>query len=327
MANSFKIPHLISGGVITNYFCTSKCLHCLYRCSPFLDKNYIHPDDLKYFLKIIASKGRATLHIGGGEPFLNFEALKEVVYTISNSTLCLEYVETNSSWFKSKDKAKDWLSQLKHVGLGSILVSISPFHIEHIPFYKVLGVIEAAREVGVHVFPWIESFIPDILKLDINKTHKLDEFIKILGKGYLKEVVERYWIHPGGRAIKFLKRIYKGKSIKEVFLEPNCQQQLLNTSHFHVDLYGNYIPGLCSGICIKIEDITDKISDTKYPLLNLLYHKGVKGLFEFAKKEYGFIETSDYYINKCHLCLEIRDFLIKNKKVTFYELGPIDFYS
>jgi hypothetical protein len=36
-----KIERLASGGIITNYFCTSACRHCLYNCSPRWEKNYI----------------------------------------------------------------------------------------------------------------------------------------------------------------------------------------------------------------------------------------------------------------------------------------------
>ncbi len=35
------ISSLYSGGLITNYYCTSQCRHCLYGCSPKWPKEYI----------------------------------------------------------------------------------------------------------------------------------------------------------------------------------------------------------------------------------------------------------------------------------------------
>ena len=323
---SFEIPELYGGGIITNYFCTSKCKHCLYRCSPNLPKNYIDPNFLKDVLSIITKKGNPILHIGGGEPFLRAKTLKEVIQIVIKHGLFLEYVETNSSWYNGKSQAISVLNSLKEAGLKSILVSISPFHVEHIPFSKTLGVMEAARDVGINIIPWIESFLNDIIKLDINSTHSLEEFQKVYGKRYLMDIVNRYWIHPGGRAIEFLSKLLPLTPLKEILKTSSCQQELENTTHFHIDLYGNYIPGLCSGLSIKVEDLTDKISKTKYPLLNLLYFRGIKGLYEFAKKECGFIEKKDRYLNKCHLCFEIRDFLRKEKNTNFSELNPSEFY-
>jgi len=40
----FTIKKIRSGGLITNYFCTSSCKHCLYKCSPHWEKRYIDPD-------------------------------------------------------------------------------------------------------------------------------------------------------------------------------------------------------------------------------------------------------------------------------------------
>jgi len=37
--SKLKIGRLASGGIITNYFCTSTCRHCLYNCSPRWEKN------------------------------------------------------------------------------------------------------------------------------------------------------------------------------------------------------------------------------------------------------------------------------------------------
>ena len=135
----FVINRLQSGGVITNYFCTSSCGHCLYFCSPRWNKDYIEKGILKEIVEKIRGLGCSSIHIGGGEPFLNLSGLKMVVETCSSANVRIEYVETNSSWYKDMESACKILSSLKKRGLSVLLVSMSPFHNEHIPFFKVKG--------------------------------------------------------------------------------------------------------------------------------------------------------------------------------------------
>lgn len=49
----FSIDRLQSGGVITNYTCTSRCAHCLYGCSPGWPKEYMDRDML---MRVLSSK-------------------------------------------------------------------------------------------------------------------------------------------------------------------------------------------------------------------------------------------------------------------------------
>lgn len=53
-------------------------------------------------------------------------------------------------------------------------------------------------------------------------------------------------------------------------------------STLHVDLFGNYIPGLCSGIGVAIEDLGKPFSREKYPVLTLLAESGIRGLYDMA---------------------------------------------
>ncbi len=94
----FAIKRLFSGGLITNYSCSSNCQHCLYACSPRRRPDYINEDDaLKYF-GLIGSMGCNAVHIGGGEPFLQPEKLSLVLKAASQAGVKIEYVETNSLW-------------------------------------------------------------------------------------------------------------------------------------------------------------------------------------------------------------------------------------
>lgn len=324
-----KIGRLASGGIITNYFCTSACRHCLYNCGPHWEKRYISVEIAEQNLRAVKSLGCSAVHIGGGEPLLRPEELGAVLDAARRWGVSIDYVETNSSWFKDPESAEALLSGLRSKGLHTLLVSISPFHIENIPFARTLGVMDAARRAGVGIFPWVAEFIADLSALDGSRPHALSEFEEQYGHGYLRRILDRYWIHMGGRALDTFRPLLRTKTLEHILREntAGCSRELTDTSHFHLDLFGGYVPGLCSGLSIARDDLGMGLSPYKYPMLNLLGAKGISGFFDFAVLEYGFRPQQAGYINKCDLCTEIRFFLVEAGYDRSKEFGPEEFYS
>jgi hypothetical protein len=323
-----NIKRLISGGLITNYFCTSSCGHCLYNCSPKWQKRYIDADTAERILQTVLSLDCRSVHIGGGEPLLRPDGLAAVLGIAAELDVSVEYVETNSSWFKDIQSAKTLLTDLRKQGLHTLLVSISPFHNEHIPFFKVKGVIEAAGRAGVGIFPWVTDFISDLSQFDAGHTHLLAEFSDAFGRDYLLQVLERYWIHMGGRALETYRPLLGQKTFHQVMDESTatCYGELSSTSHFHIDLFGNYIPGLCSGLAIAIEDLAKPLSNETYPVLTTLGRHGIRGLVKMAAEACGYSPQKDLYINKCDLCTEVRTCMVQTKYNGSDELSPEEFY-
>ena len=89
----FQIKRLISGGIITNYFCTSTCRHCLYNCGPHWEKKYIDRHVAKENLRIVRSLGCRSVHIGGGEPLLRPDHLANVLEVADLFDLVIEIGE------------------------------------------------------------------------------------------------------------------------------------------------------------------------------------------------------------------------------------------
>ncbi len=322
---SLTIKRLHSGGLITNYYCSSKCKHCLYGCSPKWPKQYIDPGTALYNFQKLIFLGCHSIHIGGGEPFLKTEALEKVLNAANQADIHIDYIETNSSWYKSRQQAVDILAKIKSYRVNTILISISPFHNEHIAFKKVKGVSETCLESGVAAFPWIKDFYNEIDAFDDNKNHSLEEYKQQYGSNYVARIPGRYWIHYGGRALLTYKDIYEQQSTAEIIKASKGCQELTDTSHFHVDLFANYVPGLCNGLAIKVKDLGLPLNENDYPILTILYNEGVKGLLRFAENKYGY-SSEETYLSKCHLCLDIRSFLVQKHSLDSIELQPVEYY-
>lgn len=325
MTKDLQIKTLRSGGLITNYYCSSRCRHCLYGSSPKWEKKYVDDAQARQIFKKIRSLGCSSIHIGGGEPFLKISQLLSTVRIAREEGLTIEYIETNSSWFRDDESTCSILKDFKASGVDTLLLSISPFHNEYIAFNKVKGLINSCREAGMNVFPWVRDFYPDINSMDDSKPHGLAEYCKKFGEDYMTEVHHRYGLNLRGRALMTYKDMYPKRSLKDILHSTSGCKELSGVSHFHIDLFGGYIPGLCSGFSIRLEDLGQTISREKYPLITTLYNEGIGGLLTLAREEYSFVPKEEYF-SKCDLCYDIRNFLVIEKKVDSPELQPTEFY-
>ncbi len=321
------IQHLESGGLITNYHCTSRCRHCLYGCSPRWPHDVIDEDMIRANLETIRDLSCRSIHVGGGEPFLHVERLARVLEIANEVGVQVEYVETNSSWYRDQDSACSLLKDLKARGLSTLLISMSPFHNEFIPFHKVKGVSQACLKTGVGAFPWIKAFYREIDSFDDRTTHSLMEYAERFGADYLRTIPSRYWIHLGGRSLATFREVLDTHDPLTI-LNKNAKgcAELHDVTHFHLDLYGNYIPGLCSGLAIRREDLGKPLDPTRYPLLTTLHTKGINGLFRVAREQSDYTPTGRY-LSKCDLCFDIRRHLVQQEGRPSLELQPLWFYK
>jgi hypothetical protein len=323
----FDIQSLAGGGLITTYACTSRCGHCLYASGPERDSAYMDGEIARRACSRIKSLHCNTIHIGGGEPMLNPGALATILETAILEGLCVDYVETNCAWFRNMRSACSLLEKLRDSGLETLLVSISPFHNEYIPLEKVSGVMRACEETGISVFPWVLDFYNDLKEFDTSVPHTREEFLQHFGPDYVNSLAQRYMIHFNGRALSAFEGIFEKKDASAILAEnPYACSEPGDTSHFHIDLYGNYIPGLCAGLALALDDLAEPVGRQHYPLLEMLCAGGINALFEDAVQRYGFAPRQAY-ITKCDLCLHIRSFLAIEKGLRTRELQPVEFYT
>jgi hypothetical protein len=315
------------GGLIVTYACSAACGHCLYRSSGRRDKAYIDRDTAARAFRTAHTLGCDSMHIGGGEPFLKPDALLQVLEAAQAEGVDIDYVETNCSWFKDESTTAELLEQVRRRGCGTLLVSMDPFHNGFVPFRKVKGVMAACRRAGMGVFPWQMEFYADVNRFDDTRTHSLADYQAEYGPDYLPGLLKRYHLTPGGRVFDtFRAYLPKRPPMDTLAHAPAACTNLADASHFHLDLYGNFVPPGCIGLAVAWADLGKPLASGRYPAYTCLHGKGLRELHALAATR-GFTPArADGYVSHCELCAEIRGWLLAHEPQNWPDLAPAEFY-
>ena len=301
---------LMHGGVMANYRCTAACRHCLYACSPERTDGYITEETAGEVAELLRSAGCRSVHIGGGEPFLDFDGLIKLVRILTETGIRVEYIETNAYWAPDSKKCEKYLRELQRAGADALCISVDPFHAEYIPVELPLSLAGMCQRTGYGFFLWQDRYLSVMSRLDRSKLYARDDMEKLISPRYLLETAKSYGIHYGGRAVCIEAEYLPCKPVSAVINNKPCRS-LVSGGHFHVDMYGRYIPPGCTGIAIPLNEAVNCIPEGKYPVYEALLSGGVKNLLEYAAAR-GFTANEDGYPSGCNLCFFIRHWLCEN---------------
>jgi len=318
-----KIPKPFRhAGIMPNYECSSACRHCLYACSPTYEKGkYMDEDTMEEVMALLVEGGCRSVHIGGGEPFLNTDGLKLLLKTAGKHRIVVDYVETNSSWVASSANVLNTLVDILKAGADTFCISIDPFHAEFVPYLKPLHLAKTCEELGIGYFFWHERFISMLKDAEPNIPNDRQTLEKIIGKDYVYDIAKSYGIRMGGRAIG-IELEYSLKFPVEELLK-NAEDRrcdgLISTNHFHVDMYNRFIPPNCTGYVIPMKEVVNGIPEGKYRAFEASFYGGCFALYRLGL-ENGFVPNPKGYATRCALCFFIRKFL--SETGNFPELEP-----
>jgi hypothetical protein len=335
-----RIPAPISGGLILSYRCSASCRHCMYACSPSWPADWISEENLTATLQSLAGRiqpspgGADTmslnhgLHFTGGEPFLNFELLCRAVRTATDLRIPSLFVETNCFWAHTDGETRERMENLRDCGLIGILISINPFYLEYVPFERSERAIRIAREVfGANVTVYQQEYYQRFKRLGIRDRLPIPEYLKLEGEGDFTRNTEFFL---NGRAPYAMGEfdLFPEYPAGRFFSIP-CNPAFLRSWHNHFDNYGNFVPGYCGGLslgdCRRLDALLEDGIDLKArPVLSYIIADNFEGLLAFAQEQ-GYRERRSGYLSKCHLCADIRKFLVRAGD--YPELAPREFYD
>jgi MoaA/NifB/PqqE/SkfB family radical SAM enzyme len=333
-----------SAGLLLTYKCNCACEFCYYNCCP--EKNGLMPVDIAISvwqsLRILVGHS-AKIHITGGEPFLYWDRLEEILKEAEKQNLGkVDLIETNGFWATNEKIIRQRLKRLVELGMHRFKISTDPFHQEYVDIEPIRRLAEIATEILGHervLVRW-QKYLEDSAKMkSLSSAEREQKYISAMNDypcrftgraaGRLAELVASSKLDTGcsmlvedrESKIKVQKSIIKNrvsriKNRESNIASMNCKSDLLGAKGVHIDPFGNVFSGTCSGIIVgnvnqnRLEDIWKQFHPTESELINTLFNYGPYGLLEEAGK-LGY-KKAKFYADKCHLCTHIRQFFFDN---------------
>ncbi|MFQ6126880.1 MAG: radical SAM/SPASM domain-containing protein [Candidatus Heimdallarchaeota archaeon] len=296
---------------LLTFKCPAKCKHCSYKASPNRTGQVKVEIAEGYLKNLTETQPLEAFAIHGGEPFIYFGDMKQILEKAKEADVPQRWVITNGFWAKTKTIASKKLRDLKEAGLTHIVFSVDGFHQEFIPLKNVKIGIETAKCIGFERVV-VDSYFIGHLNTDNlynNATKKALEIIKTIEGVEIK----RYRARFEGRAAEFLTKYIE---LKTEIPTGSCQLpswiggDLKNPEGIEIDYEGNVT--LCPGICIgntntqPLIQIIQSYDYREHPILAPLAQEGPKALFKTARTN-GFQQQK--FVDECHLCFEARKYL------------------
>jgi MoaA/NifB/PqqE/SkfB family radical SAM enzyme len=283
-------------------------------------------------LKRLAGEA-ASVHITGGEPFLNWEHLEAVMRAGKHEKLgAVEQVETNASWAIDAKTIRERLRVLDELGMAKLKISCDPFHQEYVPIERVRLLAAVTEEVlGKErvLVRWqkyltTENTEKKKLVTDYTEESKIQNL-----KSKIIECLRDYPCRFTGRAAESVAELTADKTIEDLAVK-KCCKSFLGAKGVHIDPFGNVFSGVCSGIILgnvakePLEQIWKQIDWRNNEFVDILFASGPVGLLEKVVN-LGY-KKRRYYTNGCHLCTSIRAFAFE-RGLWQAVVGPAHCYS
>jgi len=314
-----------SAGLLLTYKCSASCEFCYYNCTP--QKSGLMSVDTAIAawqsLKTLTGS-RAKIHLTGGEPFLYFETIEQILRKVKKQDLGpADMIETNAFWATSEKIAREKISLLNELGISKLKISCDPFHQAYVDIQPVRILAQAAKEIlgqGRVLVRW-EKYLENPVEMKNIHSEKLHENYLVCLKDYPCRFT--------GRAADKLASMIADKSLA-VLSPQNCSVDFLGAKSVHIDPYGNVFSGTCSGICLgnitqtPLEKIWQDFPPSNNELINTLLTAGPYGLL--AKATDTGYSPLPAYADKCHLCTHLRQFFF-SKNLFPETIGPQGCYQ
>jgi organic radical activating enzyme len=273
-------------------------------------------------LKVLAGN-TAKVHITGGEPFLYWDHLKEILQQAKKHNLGeVNMIETNGFWACDEGLIRQRLETLDKLGMYRLKISTDPFHQKYVDIEPVRLLADIASDIlgPARVLVRWRKYLENPIKMKGLSNEKLKQ-------QYIRAIND-YPCRFTGRAAGELAKL--GASITTESLAcMNCKTDFLAAQGVHIDPFGNIFSGTCSGIIVgsvaaqPLDEIWQNWQPTNDRVIDLLFRLGPVGLLDEAMK-LGY-KPIERYAGKCHLCTSIRQFFFE-KGLHTSTIGPAECY-
>jgi MoaA/NifB/PqqE/SkfB family radical SAM enzyme len=290
--------------------CNSQCIHCQADASPLRKEVMDVGDGYNYLTEATAVSDLQSFMVFGGEPMLYPERAIAMFKRACQLRIPKIEMITNGIWGKDKEKAEKLAEKLKTAGLNEVVMSVDAFHAQHIPLEYPKNAALALVKAGIRDVRWNVAVVESI-----DAENKYDKKTRQILKKLEPTGIDAhiFKIMPVGRAVKNLGEFFKHTSLLGPCEgDPILGNPLTNPDSICIEPSGEV--DVCWRLSIgnaKEKPLSRIISEydwRKIPTVKILVEEGPMGLLKSAE-ERRYRLRMDQYINKCHLCMKIRDML------------------
>ncbi|MHC4626566.1 MAG: radical SAM protein [Planctomycetota bacterium] len=314
-----------SAGLLLTYKCNCACEFCYYSCDPAKGGLMSVETAISSWHSLRALAGDAArIHITGGEPFLYWDRLEQILEEAQRERLGkVDLVETNGFWAKNGEVARRQLKRLDELGMHRLKISTDPFHQEYVDAELVRRLAATANDI----------LGPDRMLVRwqkyLDNPTQMKDLLPSERKEWYISTANDYPCRFTGRAAGKLASLFAAQPI-ESFDEADCKSDFLGAKGVHIDPFGNVFSGTCSGIILgnvtetPLEEMWKRFDPAHDDFVSRLFNSGPSGLHEEAAKQ--LYRPQEVYASKCHLCTSIRQLLF-DKGLCRSTIGPTECYG
>jgi len=287
--------------------CNSQCVYCQADAGPWRNEVMSVRDAYSYLSETAKVADLKSFLVFGGEPMLYPTRAIAIFKKAHQLNIPKIDMLTNGVWGREKAKAKRLAEKLKGAGLNILGVSVDVFHLQFIPLEYPRNAAQAAVEAGIEQVTWNVAVLEALdaaNHYDRMTAHILKELEPVGIEARTHKVA------PAGRALQtmpqyFQKTALDGPCEGETPMEntPTNPQCLTIEPSGSVDICWH----LSIGNARKkpVSQIINEYDWKKNPITKTLAEEGPLGLLKQHKLHLKHIKKNAY-INKCHLCMEVR---------------------
>jgi len=287
--------------------CNSECIYCQAEASPFKNEVMDVKDALDYLTETCTVSKLESFMVFGGEPILFPSRTLSIIDRARELSIPKIEMLTNGIWGKSRRRAQELALGLKRSGLNDLGISVDAFHLQFIPLEYPRNAALASVQAGIENITWNVAVVESL-----NSKNKYDRKTATILKS-LKPVGIEAHVHkvlPVGRAIINLKQYIKKESLQgPCTADPILENTLTSPECITIEPSGGV--NICWNLTIgnakkkQLSQIIQKYSWQENPITRTLVEEGPMSLVRMAEGS-KFRFQDDQYLNKCHLCIEVR---------------------
>lgn len=287
--------------------CNSRCIHCQADASPLRNDVMDVKDAHNYLEEATAVSNIESFMVFGGEPMLYPRGVIAVFKKACQ--LGIPWIEmiTNGVWGKDRKTAEKLAARLKRAGLNKVNLSVDAFHVRYIPLEYPQKAALALLKAGIEDVKWNVAVV-ESTDAENEYDKKTKELLKELEPIGLDTNIVK--IMPVGRAVQNLHEFFPHTPLDGPCEgEPIIGNPLANPESICIDPSGAV--NICWNLAIgnaretPLSQIISEYDWQRNSIIKTLVEEGPTGFLKSLKTRCHRFQKGKY-VNKCHLCVEIR---------------------